>query len=222
MNSSVPCAEQCRTIASVAIAFCMAITMCSCESSTRVASNHEYFRLEDALRDPLDVRALNLYYAPCNGFSNEILNMKNLHTLIMPRCSIDSLPDGICDLPIEWLELQGNRLSKFPRQIFCMKKLYVLILSKNSIPRIPDSLDLLEEFVGFRMDSCGLASLPKSFVKFKCRNIWLNANEISVLPDSLSQMKGTLQYLNLKNNPISQRERDRILSELTPGVEVVF
>ncbi|MBL0177068.1 MAG: leucine-rich repeat domain-containing protein [Ignavibacteria bacterium] len=213
-----------KLIASVLAGTCMVVMMSSCESGTSSDNLHEYFSLEAALEDPLDVWVLDLTWAPCVGFPIEILRMKNMDMLVLPHCGIDSLPDGICDLPIEWLELNGNRMTAFPHQAFCMRDLNTLILTGNPISRIPDSLELLPDKRPFilAMDSCRLTSLPASFVKFKAWNVWLNGNAISVLPDSLAQMKKSLRYLNLKGNPIAQLERERIIKELSPEVEVVF
>lgn len=213
-----------KMIASILAGIYMLVMMSACDSGTSNDNYHEYYSLDAALTDPIDVWLLNLTWEPCAGFPIEILRMKNLKWLTLPNCGIDSLPDGICDLPITKLSLERNRMIDFPRQVFCLEELDELILSGNPISRIPDSLQLLPDRMTFMfyLDSCRLTSLPPSFVKCKAQWIRLNGNAISMLPDSLWQMKKTLRYLNLKGNPIAQQERERIIKELSPEVEVIF
>jgi len=196
----------------------------SCEEyPTYVQTIHEFWSLEDALKHPDDVRSLVLLLHPTNGLPDTIRVFHNLHTLIAPNCNISTVPDWFCEL--QWLShinLSHNNISEFPLQVYCMKELAVIVLTGNRITRIPDSVDRFEKGICFDLDSCQLTSIPNSFIHSRFRIVRLNGNRIQALPDSLSKMKKTLEYLNLSGNPISEKEKERILRELSPEVKVVF
>jgi len=63
-----------------------------------------------------------LSYSYCKNISDAALhaiatNCKQLKTLVASNCGISSIPEALCDVPLETLNLNGNNITRLPRNI---------------------------------------------------------------------------------------------------------
>lgn len=140
-----------------------------------------YRSLKDALRNPMQVKRLDL--------SNQ--SLKDI--------SLEKFPN------LEVLSLRNDRLRKLPKGITGLKKLRVLDLSGNSFRKLPEELKELPELEELYLDeernfdfTNGLAPLLNMQ---QLRVLHLEGNNLTFIPKEVFQMP-SLQQLDLRGNQL--------------------
>ena len=106
---------------------------------------------------------------------------------------------------IEVINLSGNALSgPLPPSIGEMEALRYLDLSNNDFTgAVPASYGTLESLTTLWLSGNALTSLPETITWRSMRNLFLNDNNLSTLPASLSNAVA-LEILDISNNPIAE------------------
>lgn len=110
-----------------------------------------FTNLSFALKEPLEVRILNLSSKKLATIPREILKFENLQELYLSDNQLDSIPSFLFDLhELRVLTLSENSISYIPSEISKLKYLQELYLHKNKIKSI--SLKILESPQLFLVD----------------------------------------------------------------------
>lgn len=160
---------------------------------------------------------------------NSILKFKNLKQLSIlhsPSTNFESLFLNIQNLPLEFLNLQHNKLSHLPKTITylndlkdlnlshnnisnstlhyltALPKLKSLWLTNNKLKALPIAITQLKQLRNLYIEQNTLKTLPEDLVKLK--KLWVlhaGYNNFSIVPQVLSKMDNLL-LLHINNNPI--------------------
>lgn len=136
--------------------------------------------------------SLNLEYIP-----KAIKRFKHLKQLSLnknPKLNLDNVFTDIQNLPIEFLNLQYNHLTKLPASIQLVETLEDLNLTGNNLT-----------------DTKTYTHLSKLT---KLRSLWLNNNNLDVLPKTISQLKQLcnlyFEHNNLTDLPDGFKKMKRV------------
>ncbi len=137
--------------------------------------------LKEALKNPENVKLLNLSNIGLTTFPMDILKLSNL----------------------EVLNLGGNELTSLPPEIRGLKKLRELNLIKNNFDTLPSVIGELANMERLELGYNGLLSLPPEIGKLeKLEILHLNFNKLETLPSEIGQLK-VLRYINLSGNRVT-------------------
>jgi len=127
-----------------------------------------YTSLEAALKNPSQVKKLDLTKNKLDVFPQEIFLLKNLRELYLGKNKIDSIPPQINQLTkLEVLDISKNRLTKIPVELFSCMHLKRLVLNQNLIEEVPPEISKLQELEYLDMWSNELETLPQDIGKCK-------------------------------------------------------
>lgn len=197
--------------------------------------------LEDAMKKPSEVKRLSLAQNGLNSFPLEILQFKNLESLILWENNIVEIPEEIGNLSklkelnlannrlkqlpksieklseLEKLNLNVNSLESFPKTILKLRKLKDLIIGFNPIKEIPNEISELDKLVHLAIGGIGLREFPIQLLKLEnLEELSINKNKIKTLPSDFTACLKKLDYLNLSDNLLSEwPERTELLVNLT-------
>ena len=129
----------------------------------------------------LDVRDNQLSKLP-----DDIGSLSCLRHLNVQKNRIKSLPSSISKLPYGWMSLSENRLVSLPQSIAEMDTLITLVLNKNRLNKLSGS---------------DLEHLCSVIVRIpNLQNLHLGRNQLSTLPEILSELNVTSLWLT--GNPM--------------------
>jgi Leucine-rich repeat (LRR) protein len=116
------------------IAFFLYSQVANCQVSDSLCNTHKiYTSMEDALKNPLEVKYLDLSLQKIQVLPVEILQLKNLECLDLSFNRITSLPLQLVELEkLRYINLIGTRyLTKVPAVLSQMKSLEVVELGDH-------------------------------------------------------------------------------------------
>ncbi len=153
----------------------------------------------------LDLEGLSLSTLPdifqCSRFNH-------LQSLHLAGNHLKSLPESLCELPIENLELMENRLESLPSNFGKLRNLLKVDLMQNLLQTLPSSFAELEALTELGLNRNHLESLPEDFGKLQSlKRLSLKFNKLQKLPESFSLLKD-LQVLSLSFNPLETVPKD--------------
>jgi leucine-rich repeat protein SHOC2 len=137
---------------------------------------------------------LKLFYKP-NIHENEdcILCLSNLKLISIPNISCDYIN-------INYLQLDGNNLTKLPDNIGNLSYLKKLNLNFNKLKKLPDTIGNLTNLRNLFLSNNKLKKLPDNIGNLnKLFNLKLNGNQLKKLPDTFGNLT-SLYILNLGFN----------------------
>lgn len=141
------------------------------------------------VKDPQQVYILHLRWKRLRAIPKEVFTFTNLRELDLGRNNIDSIPPDIARLPhLQRLVLERNLIRHLPMETGLLSELQYLDLNRNPIDSLPDNL----------------AYLPA------LRELVLWSTNITAIPDSFSELDGTLQLLDLRSCSLSYDEQQAI------------
>ncbi len=182
---------------------------CTNVKSIRLSGN-SITRLPKRLKELQSLEALSWNHSDLSYLK---VNNDKLHKKI-------KIPKG---LAITRLELIGNQFTKFPRSIKRLRGLKELSLANNLIKvppsylkksfhlsrltldvnpldlslfkvhKLPKNLELLQ------LNKCGISNFPRAFYQTKLKGIQLRENNLTELPDGISQMDSLSSLVLYKN-----------------------
>ncbi|HAS44087.1 MAG TPA: hypothetical protein DCS93_26655 [Microscillaceae bacterium] len=164
-----------------------------------------------------------------NGF--ELLTqLAHLEVLYLQRNELTQMPEAFVDIPnLRELHLNHNELGKehlqegyaLPLKISFMDNLTTLNLSYNCLKRLPPGIGLLEKLDSIFLNNNQFDEFPIELCEVETlKNIYCRHNNIHHLPDDMQYLT-QLEYLDLRDNPLSQDEKQKLL-RLLPHTRIHF
>jgi len=165
----------------------------------RIPLENTFNSLEDALKQPEKVFALNLAKRKYTAIPQEVYSFPNLVSL----------------------NLSANKLIEVPSEISKLKKLQVLNVSKNGIVKISKSIAELKDlrrFIAFKNE---IDTIPVELTL--CSNLELIdlwSNEIAFIPEEIKNLP-KLKILELRDILFNEEQQQRVYN-LLPNTTVYF
>ena len=147
---------------------------------------------------PDSVYRLDLSRNQLKEFPLEVLKFKNLRELDLSKNKLTELPNGFVFENLEVLHLTKNKFEVFPTVICSNIALRQLFMGKNHLSELPNCIGELQELI--------------------ILDAWFNT--ISILPESLSQLK-KLKSFDLRGMNYSD-EFQKKWNDLLPWIEIQF
>ncbi|WP_298539622.1 hypothetical protein [uncultured Aquimarina sp.] len=153
------------------------------DSSLRKLAIHQ--NLEVLILDSLDIKTIpeSIKLFP---------NLKQISLINNPGFNLSQILQQISELPIEFLNLKNNKLTKLPENIKALKNLRDLNLSYNTI-KDEESYSYLGELpklYSLWIDHNKLKELPNSTGELsQIRFLYIDHNELKELPDQFTEMR---------------------------------
>lgn len=148
---------------------------------------------------------------------------ESVYILDLSKQKLETIPAGVFRLTkLEILILSKNKIEFIPSDIKLLKNLKVLDLSRNSLVRIPPEigqLNMLEILIlnqNAIYEMCPEIGLLRSL---RVLDIW--GNELDTLPYEISDLKGSLEILDLRVIYMSAEKQQAII-ELLPYTQIYF
>ncbi len=139
-----------------------------------------FTNLDDAVKDPAKVYRLHLVNQDLVKIPDEVFSLYNLVELDLSKNSITVIPDSIRYLKnLRLLRVNKNSIETVSPVIGELPALEVLELNRNHIVNFPATI--------------------KNMTALRHLDVW--GNDIGKLPEEIYQLKSTLKYLDIRNNP---------------------
>ncbi|AXT55361.1 leucine-rich repeat domain-containing protein [Aquimarina sp. AD1] len=153
------------------------------DNSLRVLSVHK--NLEVLILDSLDIKTIpeSIKLFP---------KLKQISLINNPGFDLSQILQQISELPIEFLNLKNNQLTKIPKNITALNTLRDLNLSYNEIhdEASYSHLGKLPDLYSLWIDHNNLKELPNTISKLnQIRFFYIDHNDLETLPDQLKEMK---------------------------------
>ena len=219
-------------------------------SSNRTALVRVYLRgakdfKDEDLRDLPSVESLDLSELGLAKPPQAVYSFTNLKQFYFVRNAMESVPDAlvamklnylnldgnrIVALPdslgtmasLRWLRLNGNKLSALPSSMASLKGLERIYLRGNKFKAVPDALKELPALEDLALDGNPIESVPDWLVGMQSlRHLSLANCPIRKLPDDLSGFK-RLRILSLSGCPLPADEIKRVRSAVGDSVAIAF
>lgn len=110
-------------------------------------------------------------------------SLPRLTHLNVANNELEALPDAICSLPLQELQIQGNKLRELPQMLGAVKTLRLLNASNNILESLPMSLARLTY----------LAQLDVSFNKLKDLDALLRENALANLLELMANNNSLIE-----------------------------
>jgi Leucine-rich repeat (LRR) protein len=161
-----------------------------------------YRSMEEALKNPDDVRISFLTNLGLTEVPKEIAQFKNLYQLNISNNEITSLPLFLFDLTeMSDFDFSNNKINMLPKEIGNWEHLFEIYGSHNLLTSVPGSL-FSTPALGFYLDHNQIEELPEEICELRTENLDLSFNRIAFLPDSAGLMR--IDQLELKNNSLQE------------------
>ncbi|ELA41931.1 uncharacterized protein VICG_00948 [Vittaforma corneae ATCC 50505] len=136
----------------------------------------------------------------------EIGELKNLKILCLHGNKLKSLPDSIGELEnLQYLDLSGNKLESLPAEMKKLTNLQYLDLSNNKFETLPPDMGKWKSLRNLYLNNNKFKSLPPEIGELEnLQELDLHGNEIEALPDTTRKLSGSLKFLDLRDNSISE------------------
>jgi len=144
-----------------------------------------YKNLEVLILDSLDIKEVP---PSIKLFSN----LKQISLVHNPNLNLEQAITQISELPIEFLNLKNNKLTKLPKNITTLKNLRDFNLSYNTIEdeKSYSYLGKLPKLYSLWIDHNKLKELPSTIGELsQIRFFYMDHNELKELPDQLTEMR---------------------------------
>merc|ERR1712223_2085134 len=145
---------------------------------------------------------LVLYHNVIRSIPDSVIYLQSLQFLDLSRNSLSYLPPTICELPLQALIVNNNRLVSLPEEIGKMSTLMKLDASCNEITHLPVQIGDLTSLKVLNLRRNHLQEIPIEISYLQLTTLDLSGNRIASLPVELRFMT-TVVNLNLGENPLT-------------------
>lgn len=168
--------------------------------------------LEEAIKNPENIKILNLSNQTIQFEKNFFSKFTNLEYLILKNDHIKELPIEIGGLKkLKFLDLSGNDFEIIPKEYKNLLNLEELYLNDELYFNLEKNMGVLSSLPNLKslhLSNDKLDHLPTNFNKIKnLEKLYIDNNNFNFLPN---QIKGLdhLQYLDIEKNPLQINQTD--------------
>ncbi|XP_026787447.3 leucine-rich repeat-containing protein 58a [Pangasianodon hypophthalmus] len=143
-------------------------------------------------------------------FPEDILQLTKLKTLVAKNNQLDeaSFPKQFGSMPIETLNLSGNRFREIPKQLLELSRLQSLSMGGNRLKSIPAEIGNLTSLEMLYLGGNLISFIPPELANLRClRYLVLCDNCIQSIPPELHRLHSLLS-LSLHNNLLTFLPRE--------------
>eukprot|EP01147_Barroeca_monosierra_P010860 gene10860-2935_t len=163
-------------------------------------SGNRLVQLPPKLEEMQELEQLNC----AHNIITKIPDLSNLKSLtVLQRNQLSKLPDEICFLPLQILDVSSNKLTQLPACISRLSETLVdLNLSNNNLELLPDEVCQLFQLRELSVGRNKLDRLPTDLGQLQALvSLDVSNNSITKLPISIAAIV-KLTTLNVENNPL--------------------
>ncbi|XP_040581736.1 leucine-rich repeat and calponin homology domain-containing protein isoform X7 [Lepeophtheirus salmonis] len=143
-----------------------------------------------------------LYHNTIKSIPDSIIALHSLQFLDLSRNQLSYLPANLCQLPLQGLIVNNNRLVSLPEEIGKMQTLMELDASCNEIAHLPVQIGDLSSLKCLKLRRNHLQEIPVEISYLQLSTLDLSGNRISILPVELRFMTSVID-INLEENPLT-------------------
>jgi internalin A len=161
----------------------------------------------------LQLRYLNIEENKLTCLPQEIEQLCHLMHLNLNKNNIEKLPNNFVYLKnLKFFHAQFNKLKELPDNFEKLIKIQVIDLYHNKIDFLPYSFEQLYTLTDLNMGSNKLKKLPRHIGQLrKLKHLTLEDNtELSQIPNSLTDLKDSLESLNLLYTNIPKNSKKKL------------
>ena len=156
------------------------------------------YSMEEALKDPLNIKVLDLQKQKLKVLGNNFDKLVNLHTLYLDKNKLSDLPPSLASCKeLKKISFSNNKFETLPEVICQLEQLRTLDFSTNEIAVLPDCLKNL----------------------IHLQYLLMVGNEVSKIPESLNDLE--LVELDMRMIQMNEAEQAAI-SKLFPNTTIKF
>ena len=161
--------------------------------------------LFEALRDPEEVKELNMRHSNLTQIPSSIARLTNLERLILYCNDLKSLPSSIGQLrSLNTFRLSNNDISELPSSVGQLNDLRELDLRWNALEELPSSIGKLKNLKVLDLRRNNLEELPEQVVRMEClETLCLQGNSLTKIPQSIGNLR-SLERLYLGGNDLKK------------------
>lgn len=133
-----------------------------------------------------------------------VLQLNKLQVLDVSDNCLETLPDGLKNLPIKVLNVSKNQLGKYTKPWgwiggTLVKNLKTVNLSHNELRSLPEQFCKFESLITILLNDNVLSSLPAGFGNFRSlRTLNVSRNNLTQVPGSMKRLH--LEHLDISHN----------------------
>jgi len=165
-------------------------------------SRNKLSELPPECTDYFSLEKLVLYHNTIRTIPDSVVYLQSLRFLDLSRNQLSYLPTAICELPLQALVVNNNRLVSLPEEIGKMSTLMELDASCNEITHLPVQIGDLSALKVLDLRRNHLQEIPIEISYLQLSTLDLSGNRITTLPVELRFMT-TVVSLNLGENPLT-------------------
>merc|ERR1719225_1189175 len=165
-------------------------------------SKNKLTELPQECTDYYSLERLVLYHNFIRSIPDSVIYLQSLQFLDLSRNSLSYLPPTICELPLQGLIVNNNKLVSLPEEIGKMNTLMQLDASCNEITHLPVQIGDLASLKTLNLRRNHLQEIPIEISYLQLTTLDLSGNRIVSLPVELRFMTSVLS-LNLGENPLT-------------------
>jgi len=159
-------------------------------------------RVPDSIRVLHNLKDLTIENTGLTELPNSIGGLTNLKVLNLSKNNLIELPDSIGNLiKLKKLNVSCNKIKKLPCTLCNLIKLKCLWLFENELTELPDTIGNLNKLLVLNVRNNKLSELPISIQYLTVTDIYLENNEIKILPDWFDNLVN-LNYCSLDDNVV--------------------
>lgn len=156
------------------------------------------YSMEEALKDPLNIKVLDLQKQKLKDLEDGFDKLPHLHTLYLDKNKLSDLPPSLASCKeLKYLSFSNNKFERLPEVICRLEQLRTLDFSTNEIAVLPECLENL----------------------IHLQYLLMVGNEVSKIPASLSDLE--LVELDMRMIQMNEAEQAAI-SKLFPNTSIKF
>lgn len=153
---------------------------------------------------------------------DDVKHPDSVYILSLKKNKLDTFPTIILSFTnLRELDLSKNRIKILPKEIGQLTKLEILNLDKNKITYIPQEISNLLNLRELRLSRNKIYDFPESMGNMNnLKRLILWSNGIKTFPQSFSNLNGSIEFIDLRNNPMMLYEDQEIIREMLPKPEI--
>ena len=153
---------------------------------------------------------------------DKVMHPDSVYILSLKRNKLDTFPSIILSFSnLRELDLSHNKIKTLPKEIGQLSNLEILNLDKNKITYIPEEIGKLSNLRELRLSRNKIYDLPESMSNMSnMKRLILWSNGIKTFPQSFGKLNSSIEFIDLRNNPMMLYDDQETIKEMLPKPEI--